>query len=132
MLQKPRNFQGSLARRYATNLPMKMTHKEHMTCNRKKVGEITTSMLNGTVDYLQGAIKLTQLHFEAEASEDDKDFLIFTGIASEIDHLPIGNIRKNWSKKSLERHEAEILKLTKWAKDVSLSECRSLAKRYRS
>jgi len=109
---------------------MKITHKEYVIDNRKKVGEITTCMLNGSVNYLEGAIELASLRFEVDVPEDDKDFLAFTGVASEIDHLPIGNIRIHWSKKSLERHEAEILSTTKWAKEVTLAECKSLAKRF--
>jgi hypothetical protein len=109
---------------------MKATHKEYVISNRKKIGDIATGMINGSVNYLEGAIELASLRFEVDLPEDDKDLIAFTGVASEIDHLPIGSVRKHWSKKSLERHEPEILSTTKWAKEVTLPECKSLAKRF--
>jgi len=109
-----------------------MTHKEYINSNRDNVYEIASGMLKGSVNYLEGAIEISSLRFEVDTPEDDKDFLAFTAIASEIDHLPIGNVRKKWSKKSLERYEPEIISSTKWAKEISLSECKSLAERFKS
>jgi hypothetical protein len=109
---------------------MKMSHEEYIELNRRKVGTIAKGMLDGSVNYLEGAIDLASLRFEVDIPEDDKDFIAFTGVSSEIDHLPIGNVRKNWSKAALESHEPEIERAVIWAKEVSLTECKSLSERF--
>lgn len=87
-------------------------------------------MLEGSVHYLEGAQKLSSLRFEVGLPDDDPDFLAFSLVDSEVDHLPIGAPRKNWSKEALDRHEPEIEESIKWAKKVSLSECKSIVERY--
>ncbi len=87
-------------------------------------------MLNGSIDYLEGAIELSLLRFEVGLPEDDKDFLAFTGVSSETDHPPIGSARQYWSQDALNRYELEIIDSVKWAKEVSLSECKSIIKRF--
>ena len=105
---------------------MKMSHEEYIEKNRKRAAEIALGMLDGSVHYLEGAIELSSLRFEVGLAEDDQDFIAFSGVASEIDHLPIGAPRRYWSKEALEKHEPEIQQSIKWAKEVSLSECKSL------
>ncbi|WP_200882647.1 DUF2489 domain-containing protein [Methylobacter sp. BBA5.1] len=87
-------------------------------------------MLDGTINYLEGAIELSSLRHEVEVPEDDPDFIAFTAIASEIDYLPIGAARQYWSKDALERHEPEIQESITWAKEFSLKQCKSLAERF--
>ncbi len=109
---------------------MKMSHEEYIEMNRNRVGELSRGMLEGTVDYLEGSIELASLRFEIDVPEDDKDLLIFSGISSEIDHLPIGKVREQWSKQALERLQPEIKKSTEWAKEISSTQCRSLSERF--
>lgn len=107
-----------------------MNHEEYVEKKRKRVYELAKGMLDGTVHYLEGAIELSSLRHEVEVAEDDQDFIAFTAVASEIDHLPIGVQRQYWSKEALERHEPEILESIKWAKDFSLNQCKSLMERF--
>ncbi|BFM22089.1 DUF2489 domain-containing protein [Gilvimarinus japonicus] len=109
---------------------MKMSHEEYIERQRKRAVEVASGMLDGSIHYLEGAIELSSLRFEVGLPEDDKDFLAFTGVSSETDHLPIGSARQFWSKEALERHEAEIEKSIEWAKEVSLSECKSIVARF--
>lgn len=109
---------------------MKMSHDEYVDKQRKRVGEIARGMLDGSVDYLEGARKLCSLRLQVEVDEHDPDFWAFVGVDSETDHLPIGEVRKHWSKQSLVRHEPEIQKTTEWAKEFSITQCRSLAERF--
>jgi hypothetical protein len=62
--------------------------------------------------------------------KDDKDFLVFSSIASEIDHLPLGVSRQHWSQEALNRYESEIQESIEWAKEFSLSECKSIVARF--
>ncbi len=107
-----------------------MSHEEYLELKRKRAAEVAAGMLDGSVHYLEGAIELSSLRFEVGLPEDDKDFLAFTGVSSETDHLPIGSVRQHWSQDALNRHEPEIQKSIKWAKEVSLSECKSIVERF--
>ena len=109
---------------------MKMSHEEYLAMNRKRAVEIARGMINGSVNYLEGAIELSSLRFEVGLPEGDQDFLAFTGVSSETDHLPIGAPRQYWSQEALDRLEPEIQKSIKWAKEVSLSECKSIIARF--
>ncbi|HOP22746.1 MAG TPA: DUF2489 domain-containing protein [Gammaproteobacteria bacterium] len=109
---------------------MKMSHEEYIEKKRKRAVEVASGMLDGSINYLEGAIELSSLRFEVGLSEDDKDFMPFTGVASEVDHLPIGAPRQYWSQEALDRHEPEIQQSIKWAKEVSLSECKSIVARF--
>lgn len=108
---------------------MIMSHEEYVEKQRKRAVAVAMGMLDGSIHYLEGAIELSFLRFEVDLPEDDNDFLTFAAIASEIDHLPIGKQRQYWSQEALERHEAEIQKFNNWAKDISLSECKSIVAR---
>ena len=109
---------------------MKMNHEEYVQLKRNRAVEVARGMIEGTIDYLEGAIELSSLRHEVYLPSDDKDFLAFTGVASEIDHLPIGAQRQHWSEKALERHEPDIQRAIKWAKEVSLPECKSIVERF--
>ena len=110
--------------------PVKTSHEEYIEKQRKRAAEIASGMLDGSIHYLEGAIELSALRYEVGLPEDDKDFLVFSGIASEIDHLPIGAPRQYWSQEALNRHEPEIQESIKWAKEFSLSECKSIVARF--
>jgi hypothetical protein len=109
---------------------MKMSHDEYIELQRKRAVEVASGMLDGSVHYLEGAIKLSSLRFEVGLPVDDKDFLAFAGVSSETDHLPLGSARQYWSQEALDRHEPEIQKSIKWAKEVSLPECKSIVGRF--
>ena len=109
---------------------MKMSHDEYIEKQRSRAVEVASGMLGGSIHYLEGAIELSSLRFEVGLPENDIDFLAFTGVASEVDHLPIGAPRQYWSQEALERLEPEIQQYIKWAKEASLSECKSIVVRF--
>ncbi|WP_444939989.1 DUF2489 domain-containing protein [Microbulbifer sp. ZKSA004] len=107
-----------------------MSRHEYIARQRQRAVEVAVGMLDGSIHYLEGAIELSSLRFEVGLAENDSDFVVFTGILSETDHLPIGSVRQYWSEEALDRHEPEIQKYVKWAKEVSLSECKSIIARF--
>lgn len=109
---------------------MKMSHEEYIEKNRKRAAEVARGMIDGSKNYLEGAIELSALRFEVELPEDDKDFVAFSAVASEVDNLPIGAQRQHWSSEALDRHETEMQKSIMWAKEFSLSECKSIVERF--
>ena len=86
---------------------MNKTHEEYIDTRRKRVAEVSQGMIDGSIHYLEGSIELSRLRFEVNVPEDDKDFL------------------------ALDRHEPEIQRYIEWAKNFSLSECKSLLERFR-
>ncbi len=114
----------------AVKYRIKMSHEEYIEKQRKRAAEVASGMLDGSIHYLEGAIELSYLRFQVGQHEDDKDFLAFTGVASEVDHLPIGVPRQYWSQDALNLHEPEIQRCIKWAKEISLSECKSIVARF--
>lgn len=107
-----------------------MNHEEYIRKQRMRAAEVARGMLDGSIPYLEGAIELSSLRFEVGVPENDPDFLVLSGVASEIDHLPIGAPRQYWSEEALERHEPEIQQSTQWAKQFSWSQCESIVKRF--
>lgn len=113
-----------------TYYPMTMSREEYIAKQRKRAAKIASGMIEGSIHYLEGAIELSTLRFEVGLPEDEQDFLAFTEVDSEVDHLPIGSPSQYWSQQAIERHEPEIQQLIKWAKKVSLSECKSIVARF--
>jgi len=107
-----------------------MTHEEYVQKQRQRVGNIAKEMIDGTIDYLEGAREVSILFHEVEVSQDDPDFIAFVAVVSETDNLPIGESRKYWAKESLVRLEPEIQEAIRWAKEVSLPQCKSLIQRF--
>ncbi len=97
---------------------------------RSKIGQIARGMLDGSVHYLEGSIELASLRHEVGAFENDPDFMPFVAVLSRIDRLEIDTSRQQWSKGVTPGDELEIQKAVEWAKEFSLSQCESLAKRF--
>lgn len=107
-----------------------MRNEDHVKKMQERIGEVASGMLDGSVHYLEGSIELASLRHEIGAYENDPDFIVFVAILSEIDSLPQGRSRNDWSAEALAQHERKIKKSIEWAKKVSLSQCRSLAERF--
>ncbi|AMC34456.1 DUF2489 domain-containing protein [Janthinobacterium sp. B9-8] len=107
-----------------------ITNESDVLSVRKRIGVIAFSMLDGEVGFLDGAIELASLRHEAAVEENDPDFMVFVVIASEIDHLPIGEPRVFWCKEALTKHQPEIEAKNAWAKSVGMSACLHLAERF--
>ena len=109
---------------------MSISHEEFIDNKRKQVVEIATSMLSGAIEYLDGSIELSSLSLNLDLPADDPDFMVFTIIASDIDHLPVRKSRPYWSKDALNKHAAEIAEATEWAKGISRANCESIITRF--
>jgi hypothetical protein len=97
---------------------------------RSRIGQIARGMLDGSVQYLEGSIELASLRHDVGAYENDPDFMPFVAVLSRIDSLEIDTSRQQWSKGVTPGDELEIQKAVEWAKEFSLSQCKSLAKRF--
>jgi hypothetical protein len=109
---------------------MKISHEEYIQKQRNRAVVIAHGMLDGSIHYLEGAVELSSLRFEIGLPENDSDFLAFTAIASEIDHLPLGKARQYWSQEALNKHKLEIEQSINWAMEFSLSNCKAIIERF--
>jgi len=107
-----------------------MNNSKAIEYTRKEIVEVASGMLDGSFHYLEGAVALSSLRHYAGIEENDKDFMIFVGVASEIDHLPLGKFRENWSREALERLEPEIEAAIEWAKRISKKQCEIIIERF--
>jgi hypothetical protein len=107
-----------------------ITHEQYVASVRSRIVTIANGMLNGELNFLEGAIELASLRNEAEVDLNDPDFMVFVVIDSETDHLPIGAPREHWSTDALVKHQAKIDAANTWAKKIGMSACQSLAGRF--
>jgi Protein of unknown function (DUF2489) len=98
---------------------------------RKQVVSFAQAMLEGKLPFLEGAYKLDGLsHRVGGVSLDDPDFLLFSAISSETDHLPFDEQRPLWQPEALKRLEPEIKERENWARSMATAACRSLIDRF--
>ena len=97
-----------------------------------KVGQIAAAMLEGSIPYLKGAIELTVLREELGIYANDPDFFVFVGLLAEIDQLPLGRNLQNWTDDNVVKYQQVISESEVWAKEFTLSQCKSLASRFKT
>ena len=98
---------------------------------RRVIGDAARDMLAGTLSYIEGSRKIAAARFAARL-EDDADLLLFVGIASETEALPIGAERVHWQAAALEALEPRIRESEAWALGIGERHCRDLVERLRS
>jgi hypothetical protein len=69
------------------------------------------------------------LRFAGEL-DNDPDLLLFTGIDSETDALPMGADRIHWAHEALEKLKPEIEAAEKWAQELGRPTCQRLIDRF--
>ena len=109
-----------------------MQQQEYVKSMHKRIGDIATGMLDGSIHYLQGALELAELRNEIGAYENDPDFIAFVGVSAKMNNSSIDTSGKNWIKNVSIEEQLEIQKSVEWAKEFSLSECQTLAQRYKT
>ena len=107
-----------------------LNHGEYVESTRRKVVETAQAMLDGQLGFLVGSRRLAALRHEVDVAGSDADFLIFVGIDSETDALPLGEVRQHWSPEALAKLEAEIQNAENWATEVGRDACKSLIARF--
>jgi len=87
--------------------------------------EIAKAVLDGRTTVLEAARELVSVaHTDAIAELEDRRFII--GVASETDHLPVGEVRKLWAPSALEEKDIEIARAEELYKADFLETCRRI------
>ncbi|WLI89485.1 DUF2489 domain-containing protein [Massilia sp. R2A-15] len=111
-------------------MPEYLSHSDYVNSKRRQVVETAQAMLDGQLCYLIGSRRLSALRHEVDIANSDADFLIFVGIDSDTDALPLGEVRRHWSAEALAKLEPEIQSAEAWAAKVGSEACRSLIARF--
>lgn len=80
-----------------------------MKTDRERLVELCDDFLEGRKGVIETSREMGRWRFSV-GPEDDSDFLTFTAIDSETDHLPVGRFRERWNADSLKEKDIEIRK----------------------
>ena len=123
----PSNMNSQLDPFLAAERERKMKEEEYSL--RGKIAAICEAVLAEEIGVIAASRRLSSLGLKLFDSHDE-DFVMFDGIASETDHLPVDRERHNWSVDALERKDEEIARVEALYKDDASAACRKLIKRF--
>ncbi len=86
--------------------------------------------MNGALPFLEGVRKLAVARFQIPGGENEPDLLLFAGIDSQADHIPIGTVRSLCSTPWLEKCDREAQELETFYKQDVMAACQRLAERF--
>ena|SRR5579871_3618109 len=104
--------------------------EESQKRNRKRVLVVAKDTLDGIVGIIEGSRMLFDLRHTVTEDSFDPDFNIFVLVASETDHLPIGEVRKYWAPDSLAQKDIEIKETEEFYRNDVKAGCRKLIQRF--
>jgi hypothetical protein len=108
-----------------------MASHEANAWSRSEAVRNARAILAGELGVLEGCILLASLaHAVVPNWVADPDFVVLGALASEIDHLPFGSVRTQWSAEALARADVEIEKITQLARADVLVACRHIVERF--
>lgn len=91
------------------------------------------AIVEGELGILEGCIPLASLAHEVVSDwRTDPDFVVIGAVASEVDNLPFGAVRAQWSPAALAKADQEIARYTRLSKDQVLVACRNIISRFAS
>jgi hypothetical protein len=111
------------ARRFA------MSSEDYVRRQREEVVTIARAILGGEMGVVLGARHITALGYAFEDAFDP-DLILWVGIDSQTDHLPVDEERRNWSQQALAIKDVEIAECEAFFKDAALDGCRRLLRRF--
>ena len=108
-----------------------MTESSMDTWSRGEAADVARAMLEGDIALLDGCIPLAFLAHSAVLEwSTDPDFAVIGTLAAEIEELPLGAARSQWSRDALGRADLEIARISERSKDSVLAACRNIVARF--
>jgi hypothetical protein len=87
--------------------------------------------VSGSMPLLDACVRLAALAHDLVPSwAEDQDFVIFGLVASESDHLPLGEVRQQWSAQALTKADAEIASICDFYRSQILAACSNVIARF--
>ena len=93
------------------------------------MADVARQILGGKIGIVTGARELTRMRFPSRA-ESDEDILVFVGIDSQTDHLPLGEVRKFWNSEVLKAKDEELKQFELWVKEQAFTACKNVIAKY--
>ena len=97
---------------------------------KAQIAEAAQAVLDGTLGVLEGAGVIAGLRLDVDPEQQDPDLLEMAGVASQTDHLLLGDLRWQWPANMLEEKEAETADWESFFRGSLLETCRALVERY--
>ena len=92
-----------------------------------RVLSLAKQLLAGQLGVIAAARALAPLRHDAEP-ELSEMLLVFTGIDSETDNLPVGEVRQHWRAEALEGKDREITEAEELYRDSAMKAATSLVR----
>ena len=100
--------------------------------SRSMALETAAGIIRGEIGLLEGCIKLASLaNGLVDDWTNDEDFLVFGGIADELDGCPVGISREYWSSEALQREDKKIQEYENKVRPIVFAACKNILIRYR-
>ena len=103
--------------------------EDYLKSLREGLVKTAQGVISGETGIILGCRRLQAYRFDL-ASEHDVDFMLFVGVDSQTDHLPVDEERQNWSSEALVRKDLEIAEAEKDFRDDVLSACHRIIARF--
>ncbi|HXD01538.1 MAG TPA: hypothetical protein VN048_19540 [Verrucomicrobiae bacterium] len=100
-----------------------------MEDRRREMVRVAREILNGRIGIVAGARQMTGLRFPSKL-EKDEAMLVFVGIDSESDHLPLGDVRRHWDEEVLKTKDEELRRFELSMKEQAFRACENLIAKY--
>ena len=98
---------------------------------RWEIAVTAKRMLTGEISFLLGAQRIARLLRDSDVDCLNDDFVVFTGVDSETEKLPLDpNVRKLWNADALRELEPEIKAAEKWARKMLEQKCSTLIREF--
>jgi hypothetical protein len=122
-----------LGQKFLDNYPFSQTDvvDDAVDKQRREIVRVTRGILDGNIGIIAGARQLTRLRFPSRA-ENDSDILLFVGIDSETDHLPLGEVRRHWNPEVLKVKDAELEAFEAKVRERAFAACQSLIQKLKN
>ena len=94
--------------------------------------DVARAILDGSLSVLEGARKMADIHLYSGHVRQpvDEDYALLLGIASETDHLPLGEVRNRWAAEALVKKDAETQEAEVFFRARAFKAARVLIARY--
>jgi hypothetical protein len=87
--------------------------------------------VDGSMPLIDACVKLAALAHDLVPSwGEDPDFVVFGLVASDTDHLPLGEVRQRWSAQALTSADAELERIANFYRDDILAACSNVIARF--
>jgi hypothetical protein len=121
-MQKLRSLQKEKRQLYSTSVSENDCGgvSERHKLLRARVLRVTKALLAGQTGVIEASRELSPLRHEADPRIAEI-LLVFAGIDSETDSLPIGEVRQYWNGESLKRKDREIAEAEQFYRESAMN-----------